>query len=291
MTTEDPKEPRTTVLDAFEVAAPAVSQGDLAPTDAPILSGAFDAGAALKAFMGATDANKDLPPLEPLNLDSRDFKRVVVLFHGQQAQLGTLRAQLNAAQEKLFEQFGEGALKIKLGWMLDNIVNFSHWSDKPRDVGERTSRAHCVQGRSDYGNAFGSGGAPRGVSAENINLVDANPDDRVDAVLVVGDRFDEDAKALAENMVLLKNQGTKVFFCDHGQSPQAGAAFAGLAAANGGVYTKVKGAESIGDILPAVVDYLKNGDAATRRMLASPVEDVKAIGEQLRLPAPEAPKP
>lgn len=264
-----------------------VSKGELTTEQAPAKDSPLkDPAAALGAFVKA-GGEKPATPAPNLVLDRRGFRRVVVMFHGRLNDLKTVREQLNQAQTQLFEQFGEKGLLIKLAWMLDDITNYSNWSHSPQDVGQRTNLAHCYQGLSDYGRAFGDNVKRGSIGLDNENLRMANIDDRVDAVFVVGNKFDENAEAMLPNMELLKKQGTKIFFCQYGNDRKTTEAFSTLAAANGGVFVKVQGAKSIATILPALVDYLKNGNQAAQKLLAGPNTELRDIGKQLLLKGPK----
>lgn len=100
-------------------------------------------------------------------------------------------------QEHVQKEAGGREVQMRVSSCLDGCLHQTPWSTDPTDIGSRSTRWHCHQGASRFGDALQNTLDDRSIPATTI--------------LIIGDRFDEnlsEVKAVASQ--LHQEKGTKI---------------------------------------------------------------------------------
>ena len=211
-------------------------------------------------------------------LASPGNKRVEIMVSGPLSRLGAVRKSLDLLQRQLLSEASRsgGKLDLRVTAFLDGCRHTTPWSNSPVDAGAATTRWHCYEGRTLFAEAFAD-------SCEE--------GERIDAIIIFGDRFDDPAKTLdfAER---LRARGTKIFAFHVGTDRKSRSAYEKLAKRNGGVAVPLSGDAALARVLPVIADYLFRPAEVVRALAAPPKDrDIKALAAQLKLqPLPPPPR-
>jgi hypothetical protein len=122
-------------------------------------------------------------------------RRVEIMVSGSLSSVGVARAALDDLQTQLFDQLGSDNLELRVTAFLDGCRHTTPWSRSPIDAGSSTNRWHCFEGQTFYGEAFGH---------------TASESDPVDAVIMFGNRFDDNLPLTLGIADRLREQGTRI---------------------------------------------------------------------------------
>ena len=210
-------------------------------------------------------------------LASPGNKRVEIMVSGSLNRLGTVRQSLDQVQRQLLTEASRsgGKLHLRLTAFLDGCRHTTPWGQSPVDAGAATTRWHCFQGQTLFAEAFEHSCAER---------------ERIDAIIIFGDRFDDPRKTL-DFGERLRERGTKIFAFHVGHDRKSRFAYDELAKRNGGVAVQLSGDAALSRVLPVIIAYLFRPAEALHALPASKDADIKALAEQLKLqPLPPPPR-
>lgn len=130
------------------------------------------------------------------------------------------------AQKTMLTRFGEELSDTKL---LMNVETFQDdcrhqtgWSTKPRDIASTSTRWHCYQTNTRFHEALSEL---------------RQSDQKVNALFIIGDRFDDDLKrTVTEARALNKEKGTRIFALPLTTEDSVNKAYKSLANATDGAY-------------------------------------------------------
>lgn len=229
------------------------------------------AGAGLHALLN----KKELPTPKAADPSWRPLqrRRVAIVIDASIRRLNVLR-QATAMVDKLYEagHLREGQLTSKIFWSMDNCLHSTEWGDSPREVGDGTRRAHCYQGRTRFADALR-------VCSEEIRTSGL----AIDAVIVAGNRCDDNMTELTALARALAAGGTRIFVFNIGRHSVAAERYRALAAAAGGHYQLLLIEQSLAEVLAPVIDFLFRGEAALQALTQSANPDVQRLTSTLLL--------
>jgi hypothetical protein len=161
-------------------------------------------------------------------LASPGSKRVEIMVSGPLARLGTVRQSLDQVQRQLVDEArrGGGALHLRVTAFLDGCRHTTPWSNSPVDAGAATTQWHCFQGQTLFAGAF-------------QHSLDER--ERIDAIIIFGDRFDDHPFETLWFAGRLRERGTKIFAFHVGDDRKSRRAYDKLAKRNGGVSVPLSG--------------------------------------------------
>jgi len=222
------------------------------------------------------------PEPEPRPEPQQVTRRVEIMVTGAvvglvRDTLTELRVTLAELQAHLFCRAGEtgGRLETRLTVFFDGCRHSTPWGASPIDVGAATTRWHCFEGESRFAEAFAHTG---------------NEAERVDAVIIYGNRFDDhlyQTLAIAER---LAKKGTRIFAFHTGRDRHSRRAYEQLAGLSGGVFVELSSERAFARVLPVITDYLFRPVEALRAAPAAKDRDVRALVEGLKLLPPPVSK-
>jgi hypothetical protein len=207
---------------------------------------------------------------------SGNNKRVEIMVSGPLARLGAVRQSLDLVQRQLLAEArsGGGKLHLRVTAFLDGCRHTTPWSTSPVDAGASTNRWHCYQGQTLFAQAFEHSCAER---------------DRIDAIIIFGDRFDDAPLPTLEIAGRLRERGTKIFAFHIGNDRTSRFAYDELAQRNGGVSVQLSSDAALSRVLPVITDYLFRPAEALRALPAPKDPDIRALIDQLKLQPVAAP--
>jgi hypothetical protein len=236
----------------------------------------YQGGAGNVAHFGRGD--DDLEARARRLLASPGNKRVEIMVSGPLARLGTVRQSLDQVQRQLVDEArnGGGRLHLRVTAFLDGCRHTTPWSNSPVDAGAATTEWHCFQGQTLFAEAFEHSAAER---------------ERIDAVIIFGDRFDDGLRGTLKAARRLRDRGTKIFAFHVGNDHDVRAAYDQLAASNGGVSVQLSSDAAVARVLPVITDYLFRPAQALAALPTSKDADIRALVDQLKLqPVAAAPR-
>ena len=211
-------------------------------------------------------------------LASPGNKRVEIMVSGPLARLGTVRQSLDEVQRQLVDEArrGGGKLHLRVTAFLDGCRHTTPWSNSAVDAGAATTQWHCFQGQTLFAQAFAHSAAER---------------ERIDAIIIFGDAFDDDPRETLQAAGRLRARGTKIFAFHVGDDRKSRFAYDELAKGNGGVSVQLSGEAALARVLPVIADYLFRPAEALRALPTPKDADIKALVDQLKLqPLPQSPR-
>jgi hypothetical protein len=223
----------------------------------------------LKRAAAASTPPATSPASQPQNV----MRRVEIMMTGTVSRVGVVRAALHDLQAQLFREVGGDHLELRLTAFLDGCRHTTPWSRSPVDVGNNTTIWHCFQGETRYSEALGHS---------------ANEPDPIDAIVMFGDRFDDN---LAHSLGIadrLKKQGTRIYAFPVGGNRRSRNAYQQLAESTGGTFLQLSDQRAFARVMPVIADYLLRPAEALRALPAPKDADVKALVDKLKLQPPPA---
>jgi hypothetical protein len=141
------------------------------------------------------------------------------------------------------------------------------------NVGRRTTRWHCFQGSTRYAEAL---------------AYSANESDPIDAIVMFGDRFDDDLSHTLGIADRLQKQGTRIYAFHVGGKARSRDAYQQLAERTGGAFVQLSDQRAFARVMPVIADYLLRPAEALRALPAPNDADTKALVDRLKLLPPPA---
>jgi len=194
---------------------------------------------------------------------------VEFMISGALSRVGLVRQSLDQLQGQLLRSGGD-KLQLRVTAFLDGCRHMTPWSQSPVDVGASTTRWHCFEGQTLFAQALQFSYGER---------------DRIDAIIIFGDRFDDALPQALTVAARLRARGTRIFAFHVGRNRASRSAYDQLAQHNGGVFVQLTNERAFARVLPVITDYLFR-PAETLRALPHDA-DARALVDQLKaLPAP-----
>jgi hypothetical protein len=199
-------------------------------------------------------------------------RRVEIMVTGGTSRVGMVRNALQDLQIQLFQEVGNDNLELRVTAFLDGCRHTTPWSHSPIDAGASTNRWHCFQGGTRYAEAFG---------------YTANETDPVDAIVMFGDRFDDDLRRSLEIAERLRQQGTRIYAFHVRGNSRTRHAYEQLAERTGGAFVQLSNPRAFARVMPVIVDYLVRPAEVLRALPVPRDADIRALIERLKLKPPQ----
>ena len=191
---------------------------------------------------------------------------VEFMISGALNRVGLVRQSLGQLQTQLLHEGGDN-LKVRVTAFLDGCRHTTPWSNRPIDAGDQTQAWHCFQGETRFVQALQHSYDER---------------ERIDAIVIFGDRFDDVPSLTLAIAARLRERGTKIFAFHVGRNRASRSAYDQLAHHNGGVFVQLTNERAFARMVPVISDYLFR-PAETLRALPPPNDvDVRALFERLK---------
>jgi hypothetical protein len=204
-------------------------------------------------------------------------RKAEIMIAGPLNRVRVVRDSLDHLQRQLLHEASRNgdSLQLRVTAFLDGCRHTTPWSTSPIDAGDNTRRWHCFQGQTRYAEALQYSYDER---------------ERIDAIVMFGDRFDDEPLETLAIAGRLRERGTKIFAFHVGKDRGARFAYEQLAQHNGGVFVPLTGEPAFARVLPVIAGYLFR-PAETLRALPPPHDiDVRALLDRLKLqPVPSLP--
>lgn len=201
------------------------------------------------------------------------MRRVEIMVTGSVSRVGLVRNAVRGLQTQLFQQVGGGNLELRVTAFLDGCRHTTPWSRSPVDVGSNTTAWHCFQGATRYAEALG---------------YSAGESQPIDAIVMFGDRFDDN---LAHSLGIadrLQKQGTRIYAFHVGGKSRPRHAYEQLAERTGGVFVELSDQRAFARVMPVIAAYLLRPAEALHALPAPKDADTKALVDRLKLLPPPA---
>lgn len=203
-------------------------------------------------------------------------RKAEIMISGPLNRVGVVRQSLDHLQRQLLSEASRSGdnLQLRVTAFLDGCRHTTPWSNRPVDAGASTNRWHCFQGQTLFAQAL---------------QYSLNERERIDAIVMFGDRFDDEPLQTLEIAGRLRERGTKIFAFHVGKDRGSRFAYEQLAQQGGGVSVQLTGEKAFARVLPVIAGYLFR-PAETLRALPPPNDvDVRALLDRLKLqPVPVA---
>jgi hypothetical protein len=215
-------------------------------------------------------ASEDLsapPPPQHQNLP----RRVELMMTGSVSRLALVRDALGDLQTELLQRASQGNLELRVTAFFDGCRHSTAWNRSPIDVGSDTTAWHCFQGRTRYTEAL---------------AYSANEEEPIDAIVMFGDRFDDNlahALGIAER---LRKRGTRIYAFDVGGRWRSRDAYAQLAECTDGAFVSLIDPRAFRRVMTIIADYVLRPVDALRVLPVPADPDAKALIERLKLLPP-----
>lgn len=205
------------------------------------------------------------PKWEPKHSKSR----TEIMVTGSLRRVGNIRNALNTLQGDLFARVPETeGMEMRVTAFLDGCRHTTPWNNSPVDVGGGTTQWHCHQGQTLF--------------AEALNAT--VQEDCVDAIIVLGDRFDDKLPEALEHARILNEQGARIFAFHIGGNDESAKAYQQFAEATGGVFLQLTDETNIASIVSIVMDYVLRDQEALQALPEPKTPDAKKlVGQLLKL--------
>ena len=217
---------------------------------------------------------ESLPPSALLTTEQQNvMRRVEIMMTGSVSRIRMVSNSFRDLQTHLFQQPGGNRLELRATVFLDGCRHTTPWSHSPVDVGNGTTAWHCFQGETRYSEALAHS---------------ANDGEPIDAIVVFGDRFDDNLPHTLGIVDQLQKRGTRIYAFHVGRKPSSRHAYEQLAERTGGAFVQLSDQRAFARLLPVIAGYLLR-PAETLRALPAPRDaDTKALVDKLKLLPPPA---
>lgn len=210
------------------------------------------------------------------------FARTLTRFKAEKTERARLKARIGfvidatasraqswieaqAIQAEMFRAVsGIGALSLRLVHYGGTALADYGWQDDARAIAATMAQVNCV------------GGYTQILPALCALLEDA--DEWPNAVIIVGDAFEEDPEQIAPLAYELKEAGIKVFTFIEGYDDRAARAFQLLAELTGGRFARFGAALPLRDLCAGVALYTAGGESGLTRLGNKQVERLLLTG-------------
>ncbi len=165
-----------------------------------------------------------------------------------------------------------GGLGVQLAFYRGfNEFKVSRWTSDPRSLSKLMTSVTCLAGETQLHKVLKHA---RNEASKH----------KVDALVFVGDAFEEDVDAVGQTAGELGMLGLPAFMFHEGDNPLAGYAFQQVAKLSGGGYCRfdANSADLLRQLLSAVAVYASGGREALENMAARQGGDVRLLADQIR---------
>ena len=198
-------------------------------------------------------------------------RRVELMITGTLSRVAYVRSSVTALQTQLFQStLREKQLELRVTAFLDGCRHSTPWSTSPVDVGANTQRWHCYQGQTLFAQA----------------LEQSSKEEMIDAIIIYGDRFDDNLNTTIKQAEKLRAQGTRIFAFHVGANAASRNAYERVADHTGGVCLQLTDDKSFGEVMPVITDYLFRREQALVALPAPSNPDVKLLVDRLKAQPP-----
>ena len=174
-----------------------------------------------------------------------DRRRVEIMITGDPSRVKDVAGAVDKLQEQIFHgSLGPGKVEIRLTGFLDGkCTHTSGWSDTPQNAASQARRWQCYESRTQFAEAFARSST-----------------DMVDAIVIVGHKFDDNMREALRQADVLKKQGVRIFCFHVGDDPKSLAAFEQLSARTNGVCLQLTDKSSVEHVMPVLMAHLRGDD-------------------------------
>jgi hypothetical protein len=177
--------------------------------------------------------------------------------------------QASTLQTEMFVEAARyGELAVKLCFYRGfRELRASPWINRSEELVTLMDRTRCAAGQTQLGRVL-------------THVRREHAKHRINAVVFVGDAFEEELDSVAAQAGALGAAGCRVFMFQEGQDPIAQHAFKTISRMTGGAYSRfdANSAERLRSLLGAVAAYAAGGESALKQL-----EDRDIKARQLRL--------
>jgi hypothetical protein len=199
--------------------------------------------------------------------------RVEIMASGSFDSVLGIRNAVNRLQDDLVAAIRKGALELRLTEVRHACRHSTAWSRQPVDPGASTTIWEC------FGDAFAAQGQQgRTLFAQAFHESLRN---RVNHVIVFGDRFDDGLLLLSSAIRAFRRQGVRVSTFYLGDDFNSRNMYNFLAVSTGGIFVQLPDLRCLDAVLPIVAAFAC-GDRARLDALAPATPEAKALITQLR---------
>lgn len=226
--------------------------------------------ARIAELLQRTKAAAMTPPAAPKAPLQTILRRVEFMITGSISRVRAVRTALRDLQAQLFSEIGD-RLELRITAFLDGCRHTTPWSRSPIDVGNRTNGWHCFQGSTRYSEALAHS---------------ANENDPIDAIVIFGDRFDDNLPHTLGIVDRLHQRGTRIYAFHVGGKTRSRQAYEQLAERTGGAFVQLSDQRAFARVMPVIVDYLLRPAEALQALPPPCDADTKALVDKLKLLPP-----
>lgn len=173
-------------------------------------------------------------------------------------------AQAQKIQAQMFSAVSStGPLALRLVHFGGGAVIDHGWMDSPRAISKAMNKVECVTGLTQYLpalRAFLDGG------------------DRPDAIILIGDMFEEDSCEISGIAQVLSDAGVKIFSFLEGENKNAASIFHLLSFHTGGTYARFGTDLPLRDLCEGVALLTAGGEKAVKRLGNKKIEKLLLTG-------------
>jgi len=199
--------------------------------------------------------------------------RVEIMAAGQFDSIRGIRSAVNRLQDNLVAAIRKGALELRLTEIRHACRHSTAWSRQVVDPGASTTAWEC------FADAFATGSQQgRTLFAQAFRESLRN---RVNHVVVFGDRFDDGLLSLSSAIRAFRRQGIRVSTFYLGDDLNSRNMYNFLAVSTGGIFVQLPDHRSLDVVLPIVAAFAC-GDRARLDALSPATPEAQALITQLR---------
>lgn len=207
----------------------------------------------------------------PLTQPQLVKRRVEIMMTGSIGRVGVVRNALHGLQTQLFQQLGGDNLELRVTAFLDGCRHTTVWSRSLINAGGSTRYWHCFQGETRYAEAF------------SFTNDEADP---VDAIVMFGDRFDDNLADTLAFTDALRQRGTRIYAFHVGRNSRGRDAYKQLAERAGGAFVQLSNHHAFARVMPVIADYLVRPAEALRALPSPRDADVRVLIDRLKVQPP-----
>jgi hypothetical protein len=213
------------------------------------------------------------PPAPSAPLPQDVTRRVEIMVTGSVSRVAVVRNALLDLQSQLFRQAGDNNLELRVTAFLDGCRHTTPWSRSSINAGNSTTRWHCFQGETRYAEAL---------------AYSADESDPIDAIVVFGNRFDDNLPHVLGIADRLQKRGTRIYAFHLGGRGHSRRAYEQLAACTGGAFVQLTDQQAFARVMPVIAAYVLRPVEALQTLPSPRDVDTKALVDRLKqLPPPD----
>jgi hypothetical protein len=172
-------------------------------------------------------------------------KRIEIMVTGDPSRVGAIADIIDDLQKQVFGGPTQlENLQLRITGFLDGCIHRSKWGRKPFKAAQEARNWHCDQSGTRFADAFAKSSG-----------------EMVDAVILVGHRFDDDMQEALKQADQLKEQGVAIHCFHTGNDQASRAAYEKLAQETDGVFMQLPDQRSIGEVMPILMAHIHDDES------------------------------